>query len=258
MAKSKRVLVLSDIHSGSIKAVKPHCWETEDGTELINNSLQDFILEHWMELAHQIGRVEHLVLNGDLCDGVNRKAQGMGLWTTDRLEQAKACAALVKMFDAKKISVINGSGYHTDDNPSLDALVARELNCKFYPELKLEVDKINFHFCHKVGTSSSAWFYRPTPVAREMMLAALTKEEYGGIDILVRSHAHYFVAVRYPHSLGVITPCWKGRDVHAAQQTLAYTPALGAVYFDVQGDEYTWDDYIFTLKGDYIIPTVKA
>ena len=72
--------------------------------------------------------------------------------------------------------------------------------------------------------------YRTTALAREMAGMHFEKDKLGEADVLVRSHIHYFVYVRFVHSHGFTTPAWKYPDGHLFRGGLAgTTPDIGAV-----------------------------
>ena len=90
-----------------------------------------------------------------------------------------------------------------------------------------------------------------------MMLATLNQEEYGKFLVLLRGHAHYYVMVRFGGSMGVIAPCWKGRDIFAQERTLAMMPHLGYCILQMD-DNVILEQHIFTLNGQNLIQEVKV
>ncbi len=255
----KRVLVLGDLHVGSLYSIMPPRVVVKGpggGTVLTYNNVQKQLYREWLNMSRNVGHVDLCVVNGDICEGVNKKSSGLGNWTNDLSLQVETAVDLLGMIRADRYAGTQGSYYHAGDNMSTDKLVIQELGGDFDDELAIRVDDVRFHFSHKVGTSSSAWMYRPTPIAREMMLSTLVRDEMGGYDVVVRSHAHYMCYVGFAHTLGVITPCWKTRDPYAKRQTLAYVPHNGYITFDVDGDTYNWGKHVFTLTGSNMINEV--
>lgn len=205
---SKTILIVSDLHVGSQYGLMPpkarmdpdqrrkglNKAPSQFSNDAIASKVQRDIYARWLEMVKAVGHVDMCVVNGDICDGVNPKSKGLGLWTSDLSVQTQTAVDLLNMIDADHFCGTQESLYHTGDNISTDRAVIKELGGDYRSELAVKVDDIRFHFSHKVGVSSSAWFYRPTPIAREMMLAAPVKEEVGSFDVVVRSHAHYFYA----------------------------------------------------------------
>jgi hypothetical protein len=154
---------------------------------------------------------------------------------------------LLERVDTKKYYGTQGSGYHTKNNPSSDWSVIHSLKGTYDTELALNVEKTRFHFSHKVGVSGSGQMYHGTPISKEMMVSHLNREQMGKFDIIVRSHAHYFFYTGSKSTLAIITPCWKGRDTFAASNSLKWSPDIGWILFEIDGDSYSWEHHIKKL-----------
>jgi predicted phosphodiesterase len=244
----KRVLLVADLHTGSLFSPRSSP----------DNSIQRATYNKWKEMCKAVGPVDAVILNGDLCDGINYKSRGIGIWTSNIEEQIDEAVNLIQMIDTKKYYGTQGSFYHVGDNLSSDRLVLKLLNGTFGDELAIKIEDVRFHCMHSVGVSSSAWMYRTTPIAREMLMAELNKEEYGKFKAIIRSHAHYFCYAGFGSSFGMISPCWKGRDEFAKRRTLAFMPHLGYVLFTVDGSHVSWEPHLFTLKGSKIMEEVTV
>ncbi len=257
----KKVLTISDLHVGDNTALMPPEVEVEGGGRYSYNPIQKEIWKHWEKMLDDVGKVDVLVVNGECCEGYHSKSYGKGCWTTDISLQIATVTELLKMIKVRDTRIITqGSLYHSYENMSSDEAVAKSLGAEFDDDMKLTFKeyKKSFHFMHKVGVSSSVWMYRSTPLAREMLLAELEKDVYGNIDVIVRGHAHYYWENNSGSHIGVILPCWKGRDVYVKRKSLAYTPTphLGYVLFEVSKDGINVDANIFKLKGKNIMKEV--
>ncbi len=251
------------MHVGSDKAITlPKVYiekkKKEDSSCYIYNSTQRQLYQEWKKMCNSIGRVDLVVINGDICDGVNPKAKGLGTWTCDLSLQVNTAADLLKMIHTNKYAATQGSFYHIGDNISTDKAVMmhEKINGVFGSELSIKADDVRFHFSHSVGISTSGWMYRTTPIAREMMLSALVRDEMGKYDVICRGHAHYFCYAGFANSLGIITPGWKSRDDYAQRRTLAFVPHCGYVLFEVDGDSYRWRKHIFTIEKDNLVDDI--
>jgi hypothetical protein len=194
---------------------------------------------------------------GDLVDGFDIKGRGKGMWTTDINQQISTAASLLSMIRTDKYVGVQGSYYHVGDNVSSDQSVLKELYGVHGDELSLNVDGSRIHASHFVGVSSSGSSYRPTPIAREMMLASINQEEYGKYKLILRGHAHYYVRVSFSNSTGLICPCWTGRDAFVARQTLAFNPHLGYVLVTIHKGEMDIKPSVFTLSAQKMIKEVE-
>jgi predicted phosphodiesterase len=252
-----KVLVVGDLHVGSTVSIMPNEVSVGEGQRkniVRSNALQKFIYSQWERMVQTVGKVDACIVLGDSVEGSNRKSKGSGLWTSDINEQIRVAADLLSMVKTSKYIGVQGSMYHVEDNVSSDKAVIDSLGGTFGDELCVVSGKYRLHISHAVGVSSSATAYRPTPIAREMMLATINREEYGKYDLILRGHAHYYVEVRFGSSKGVICPCWKGRDEYVARKTLAFLPHLG--YLLIKGNEVY--PYVFTLNQKMNVPEVTV
>lgn len=251
-----KLLVVGDMHVGSNVSLMPpevYLGDAERRNKVSCNPVQKYIYRQWEDMISSVGKVDACIMLGDAIEGANYKSKGLGLWTSDLNEQVKVASDLLGMVKTKKYIGVQGSMYHVGDNVSSDKAVLDNLDGVFGDELCVSTGKTRIHICHSIGVSSSATAYRPTPIAREMMLATINREEYGKYDIILRGHAHYYVEVRFGATKGIICPCWKGRDEYVARKTLAWMPHLGYILID--GD--TIKPFVFTLKEKMVVPEVR-
>lgn len=263
---TKKILIIGDMHVGSEVAIMPESMSTmstqkERARMVFASPLQMKILDKWYEMIDTEGTVDAIVANGDLVDGYHRKGNGLGCWTTDMDVQKMGAQKLIKEIKLRnrgKIFGTQGSLYHTNENISVDKLVIEELGGTFNEELALQDGKMRMHFSHKVGVSGSTWQYRSTPLAKEMVMNELNQMDFGRFDIIARSHAHYYCAVQFGNSLGIICPCWKGRDEFVQRIGLTYNPSIGYVVVEINNDgSYSWSHNLMHLKGDDAIHTYE-
>jgi hypothetical protein len=104
-------------------------------------------------------------------------------------------------------------------------------------DLIIECEEVRMHASHNVPVSASSWQYRSTPLARDLLLHKLndSARSYGDIDVVIRSHAHYHVAVMFTHQLGLITPCWQTRTPFAVKRDIISPPDIGYIVLEIDG-----------------------
>ena len=260
---TKKILIIGDMHVGSNVALMPEevqtlKTETENCMTVSASPVQKKILNKWYEMIDTEGKVDGLVVNGDIVDGYNRRSNGIGNWTTNMDTQLTVARSLIKEIHYKKLYGTQGSLYHTNENISVDKLVIESLGGTFGYDLALKADNIRMHFSHKVGVSGSTWQYRTSPIAKEMVLNELNQMDFEKFHIIARNHAHYYVAVQFGRSLGLICPCWKGRDEFVKMIGLSFNPSIGYVMLEINGNDYTWKHNIMHLKGDDAIHTYNV
>jgi predicted phosphodiesterase len=254
----KKILVVGDMHVGSKVSLMTNEVKLESGNVIKANPIQNLIYSKWAEMVEEVGTVDATIVLGDTIDGPDVKGKGAGMWTTNLHTQVRVASLLLSMIDSKKYLGVQGSNYHVGDNLSADGAVMSDLGGVFGDELSVAVDSSRIHVSHSVGVSSAGSSYRPTPIAREMMLAAINKEEYGGFNLILRGHAHYYVRVSFASTTGLICPCWKGRDSFVARRTLAFMPHLGYILLYIKGKEIEIEPHIFVLKEQNLMKEVKV
>jgi len=219
------------------------------------NKLQKQLYQFWVECRDKCPKPHVLVLNGEPCDGSNTKQVGGQSWRTVIGEQLHDAAKLLKMYTPKYFLMTRGSNYHVQlgaDNQ--EEQLAERLHATPYSGLfEIERDikqegcyaqrtdyfltfRVNgkvFSVTHHIGFNR--WFaYRTTAIAREMADMEFMRGRYWKAEdmpnVIVRSHAHYFVLVRFSSVWGFITPCWKFPDSHLFRGGLGGTaPSIGSV-----------------------------
>lgn len=227
MASSKSIVIFSDIHVGSRVSVCSESPEITDGENYVPSPVQKRLLEYWENCCDEITqKPTAIVINGEPVDGVNKKSVGAGLWTTNFVDETRDFKKLFKMIPQTttgKVYFVRGSDYHVNaDGTPMEEYVAEELGADRYRahggsgytdfELNLEIYGKYFNFTHHVGYSR--WFqYRTTPLASEMAKMHFEHSKKGfHTDVMIRSHVHYYVEVRFPHTIGFTTPAWKFPD----------------------------------------------
>ncbi len=256
--QSRKLLFLSDIHDGSEYAVcSPN--PIIGGGSYNPNQLQKKLYDIWCWVKDQVGNPHILILNGEPCDGSNTKQTGQQSWTTVIREQLDDAAKLLRMYKPKYFLMTRGSNYHVHlgaDNQ--EEILAKELNAVPYSGylhretkdiqgwhdgkhlttrtdyyLNFRVHGKVFSVTHHIGFNR--WFaYRTTALAREMADMEFLRGRYWKPEdtptVIVRSHVHYFVMVRFATQFGFTTPSFKMPDSHLFRGGLGGTaPSLGAV-----------------------------
>ena len=251
----KKLLVVGDLHVGSNVSIMPEEVTLPKGNVIEANPTQKKIFSKWEEMVDNVGRVDACITLGDMVDGSDRKGAAKEMWTPDITQQVKTAADLLSMVKTSKYVGVQGSYYHVGDNISSDESVLTQLNGTYANELSVVIDSQRIHVSHDVGVSHSGTAYRTTPIAQQMMLAVLNRDEYGKFGLILRGHTHYYVHVSFGGSQGVIAPCWKGRDSFAARRTLAFMPHMGYVVLNIK-DRIEVEPHLFTLKGKDLMKEV--
>lgn len=249
----KRILVLSDLHCGSIYGLIHPKFTTADGNRVSLNTGQQALWARWTELADLLAstKIDAVVLNGDVIDGHQRAQRGTELSLPMLQDQAACAVEVIQEFLRRarirraKIYGVQGTEYHDGKAAEQAEFVYYMLGCEVYPGrgtgrwshevLDLDVDGININFAH--GISVSSGIYRSTAIDREVLFASLAaKEGRGSVDVVVRSHAHYFVHVEFANRHAIITPCWQLQTRYMRKRSVyRMIPDIGAIVLCVDG-----------------------
>ena len=238
MKNPYKVLVVDSLHVGDLGAVCPPSVTVGDAGKsgkYTYNEIQRILYDYWKDMCRT--KYDLAIVLGEVCDGPNRKQEGLGLWTADTGLQARVGADLLRMIKTDEMFLVYGSSYHTHDNPNTEEYAAELLGLDRHHHGYEKIVEIpgkkrtwNVHIQHSVPTSTAQWTYRTTGIAKELLMAELNRAELGDVDGVIRGHAHYYVEVKFGRQWGFVCPCWKVRDIYAITRGgLGMVPRLGYV-----------------------------
>jgi len=251
MAKgSKSVLVVSDMHVGASTAICSPDPEISDlDTSYKPNKLQRELYSTWNNCIDRLSQKPTvLVVNGEPCDGGNKRQLGNQSWTTNLSDQLNDASKLIKKIPHQSLLLTRGSNYHvTIDGTNFEEIIAKQLGADRYRAFGgcgytdyyalIELYGKHFNFTHHVGFNKWA-AYRTTALAREMAGMVFEKDKMGKADVIVRSHVHYFVHIEFTNTHGFTSPAWKFPDSHLFRGGAAgTTPDIGMVEVIVEPNE---------------------
>jgi UDP-2,3-diacylglucosamine pyrophosphatase LpxH len=194
-------------------------------------------------MCETVGHIDIVVCNGDIVEGPDVFAQGVGLTSPSMETQVAVSKKLLQMIDCDEYLFTSGSGYHTKRNPNGDFLVCQMLDGKWLKQNGFfKVDDVTFHMRH--------WQpYSTTPYARcnSLMKDAYIMDSQGSnVDIYIRSHTHRFNYAGNNKYITISTPCWKGLDDFMNQRSQEI-PDNGYIVMDIDGVDYNWSQYVFNI-----------
>lgn len=221
-----QVVVVSDLHVGSIYGLLPETFTTSGGTPSRPNTGQQYLLQCWKDFLSRVARlsdVAAVVVNGDIVDGSQRAQSGTEFSLPILQDQVEAAIRLLRpLLQAAKdapLYLVAGTEYHDGRAAAFVEQIGRSLGAERYAGpgtgrysrevLDLELDGVVVNFSH--GISVATGFYRATPADREGIWSALAGKEkmLPRADVVVRSHAHTFIHVEHASKHILITPCWQ-------------------------------------------------
>jgi len=233
-----KILVVSDLHVGSVYGLLPPGYRDSRGNTVEQNVGQKYLWRCWMDLARRVARIrpDVVVVNGDLVEG--RYGE---LCLSSPVDQAEACLQVLRALGCKRAKwfFIQGTEFHDAEVGREVEVVASQLGTKYVglgsgvytrEVLDLECDGVVVNFAH--GISVGAGLYRAVAIDREALWSALAGKA-GSLpkaDVVVRSHAHYFVHVEHASKHAVVTPCWQLQTRFMRRRSVyRMVPDIGAV-----------------------------
>lgn len=277
---SKAVLVVSDLHCGSIFGMLPPNFLSSADVVVNQNPLQKYTWDCWVDLCKRVGDIPEIcavVVNGDAVDGGQRMQNGSELCLPLIADQASAayeCLRFLKDHVKPKVPFyfVQGTEYHDAKAGRELETVAERLGAKPYGSLvngtgkfsreflDLEIDGVVLNFAHGIGVAGG--FYRATAVDREGIWSALAGKEGKApkADAVIRSHCHFFVHVEHASKHIAITPCWQLQTRYMRKNSVyRMMPDLGAMIIWLDGDlKKRGEDPIVVRKVMYSLPPIRS
>lgn len=256
----KKILVVSDLHTGSTVSVMPDDVWTEDDQGRRNrisaNAIQRLLYRRWEQMVNDVGTVDACFVLGDTIDGPNIKSRGFELWTPNLSLQCRTAADLLSMVKARKYYGVQGSYYHVGENTSSDLAVMEMLRGEFGTDLVITVEDARLHLCHEISYSASP-VSKATAPSTEIAFSALHDEHLGKFNLLLRGHRHDFYDLRTAFGHIVGCPCWKVRDAFAAKKGLKMLSNLGYLLLEVNGADIRVEPTVWIPRQDHQFKEVE-
>ncbi len=270
----KRVVILSDGHSGSRTGLTPPKWQTLFKNQIKNDSEEDSTENEFFESQHykfqklqsdlwnfyittinKLKPIDLLIYNGDAIEGKGTRSGGTELITSDCITQANMAINCIKATNAKNIIMTYGTGYHVGDAEDFEALVAKGVGAKKIGSHEwVTINGVTFDIKHHIGNSQTP-HTRNTNVAKDRIWNLIWNEynEQPKSDILIRSHCHYFDYCGGRNWLALVTPALQGPGTKFGSRRCSGHVDFGLLNFDIdEKGRYSWQAHIAD------IPSLKA
>lgn len=249
----KKHLFLADTHVGSYWGLWPEGFKVPDWGEVPMGVNQRILWMYWSDLittVGMLGRLDSVVLVGDLIDGKGKKAEGTEQIVTDPLTQARAAVELLKPLRkiCDKLFIIRGTVYHDQTGGRAVEYIGEQLNAERYEDgtystWELTLDLGGGHYAHVAHHGGNPYVYRATVAEREGFFMSLSADKFDlpegkNWNLIVRAHTHFFIHVEHPTLHILYLPAWQLKTPYAIRKGPGrMIPNLGAALVFVKDEE---------------------
>jgi len=245
----KRMVVVSDFHSGHEYGLTPPDWWWRDdaGSDRIRKAgrFQRRLWEFYTKAIDSLKPIDILIVNGDAIEGKGERSGGMELITPDRHEQVRMAREIIDYASATVVRLLYGTRYHVGKDEDFESLLRDSIHCtdvQSHEHHFFTVNERGVDVKHKVS-SSTVPHGRMTSIARAHLWNVIWNSEHERqprADIIIRSHVHYHQFCGGTSWLAITTPalCYNSsfgkRDCEGVVD-------VGLVCFDFDEEGgYTW------------------
>jgi Icc-related predicted phosphoesterase len=242
--KAIRIVFIGDMHVGSIYSVaSPFVTLTSNDapTTLETTKKQHALFEVFSECAKKFSQPDLLMVVGEPIDGPNPKSP-QDAWTLNTTDQINEAEKLVKMFGAKKIKMVRGSGYHGSNMRGQNAEMTFAEQVGVSPNSDGELVPAE-HLLNVNGTRILVAHHQPNyTVYRATGLNKQVKNMYVNAGVretkpyncMVFGHVHFYDCVDIYKCKVISLPSWKLNDWFSKKTGIGDDSSIGAVQLTIQ------------------------
>jgi len=255
------MVVVSDFHCGHQAGLTPPGWQfstdSSDASRKKYGEHQRYLWDFYYTWICRLKPIEILAVNGDAIDGKGPKTGGTEQITTDRVRQMTMAKECIEVAEAKKIIMTHGTGYHVGSEDDFETPLAKSVGADIVSHHDFSVNGTVFNFRHKIATSTIP-HGRNTAAARTALWDLIWSVKKGKVraDVLIRSHAHYFIYQGDTDTLAIITPGLQGVGSKFGTRECEGIVDIGITWFDIEEDgTYEWQTKLLDMKPMIDDPT---
>ncbi len=263
-----RILGTRCWHVGDKYGVWPPSMYSKEKTPLPQSEVQEELYQQLINILKKIGRVDLVLINGDLVEGKQLRMFGVPLIDADTDTQVLAAEKLYEETFAKHskptiVGITMGTPYHVmvgiGGNLDFQAAqrIGRHAHVKFgYPNLQLYLGKS--HLLHDVRHRiSRAPVNRLMPLEKTHRFLAREATENTGVEmprVIWRAHNHALKIDQLNLSIGdvpyyaVVPPCLKANDIYGQLLPYPETAKVGVMLVEQKGEKISRENYPINLS----------
>ncbi len=243
----KRVLFFGDSHCGSNVGLTPPKFQwlyssnpkTEEHRTL--NKWANLQKECWNWYAKEINSlkpIDHLFYMGDGIDGNGFRSGGTELITSDRKVQVRICIEAIEVAEARKMTMVYGTPYHTGQAEDFEVDIASHFGCKIGGHEWEDINGCTFDLKHKQGNCKNPTTGIWNEIVDNREWAVLGEQPKA--NVLVRAHTHRFCIIKIEDCTGITIPGLQCYGTKFGARQCSRKVQFGLVALDV------WPDGVIT------------
>lgn len=245
----KRMVVVSDFHSGHEYGLTPPDWWFRDdaGSERVRKAgvFQRRLWEFYTKAIDSLKPIDILVVNGDAIDGKGERSGGVELITPDRHEQVRMAREAIDYALAPVIRILYGTRYHVGKEEDFESTLTDSLHGEdvtIQGHAFFEINGNGIDIKHKISGSTIP-HGRMTAIGRAHlwnMIWNSEDERQPKANIIIRSHVHYYQFGGGSSWLGIVTPALTYNSSYGIRECEGVVD-IGIMVFDFNEEGgYTW------------------
>lgn len=231
----RTLVVISDVHCGSTRALLPPGFETLEGQVVAQNATQRWLWECWLRANDFIAATANgdpyaLIINGDLIEGVHHGTKQ--IISPEVADHARAAIAVLEPVAklAAKTFVVLGTEAHTGNHEinlgkALGAQVNPETGFHAFDRLTIDVAGVRCVFRHHIPATtrrSLRGSQLALTLAEEQLEAVANGETLP--QVVGCAHRHIFDWYQNDSGICVVSPPWQmltrfGHKIVSASRT---------------------------------------
>jgi hypothetical protein len=252
MTNTKLCVVISDIHAGSTYAPVPDNFITLEGTVIVKNPVQKWIMKCWDDCWEWLYKTAgkdgwDIIINGDLVHGTLFRTKE--IWSNNIDDHVMACYNLLKTpaQKAEHVYIIQGTEAHvaTYENTIGNLLegkgvkiVRQSTECSVWDSLLIKYNDILCKVDHHIATTGRPYLEASAlsiHMGAERVEAARAKHAVP--QVFARAHRHKFGEFSDGYGTIFTSPPWIAKDRFARKVVPHAIPQIGMVLMDFRGLE---------------------
>lgn len=241
--KPTRVLLWGDSHCGSNVGLTPPAYQTKftpnpktEEHRTLNKwaNLQKECWDWYIAKLNMLKPIDKLFYLGDGIDGTGHRCGGTDLIYVDRKIQVRMAIEAIEVAEAKEMTMVYGTPYHTGESEDFELDIAQHFDCKIGGHEWEEVNSCMFDLKHKQSNckNPATGLWNEIVDHREWDRLG----EQPGADIIVRAHTHRFCMIRLEDCMGISIPGLQAYGTKFGARQCSRKVQFGLVALDVWPD----------------------